>query len=95
MLTFILKSSLFSQFSHQLGKIEIYVKHFQPTSAGALGVVLCQIDPIDKKSHPCAYGSRKFNASELKLSIPCKELLAIVYGLNLRKYLKVLLHYTL
>ena len=56
---------------------------YSDASAGALGVVLCQIDPIDKKSHPCAYGSRKFNASELKLSIPCKELLAIVYGLNL------------
>ena len=56
---------------------------YSDASAGALGVVLCQLDPIDNKSHPCAYGSRKFNASELKLSIPCKELLAIVYGLNL------------
>ncbi len=56
---------------------------YSDASAGALGVVLCQIDPIDKKSHPCAYGSRKFNECELKLSIPCKELLAIVYGLNL------------
>ncbi len=56
---------------------------YSDASAGALGVVLCQIDPIDKKSHPCAYGSRKFNDCELKLSIPCKELLAIVYGLNL------------
>ena len=49
----------------------------------AIGAVLCQIDPIDKKSHPCAYGSRKFNDQELKLSTPCKELLAIVYALNL------------
>ena len=56
---------------------------YTDASAGALGVVLCQIDPIDKKSHPCAYGSRKFNECELKLSIPCKELLAIIYGLNL------------
>ena len=56
---------------------------YSDASAGAVGVVLCQIDPIDKKSHPCAYGSRKFNECELKLSIPCKELLAIVYGLNL------------
>ena len=56
---------------------------YTDASAGAIGVVLCQIDPIDKKSHPCAYGSRKFNECELKLSIPCKELLAIVYGLNL------------
>jgi len=44
----------------------------------AIGAVLCQIYPIDKKSHPCAYGSRKFNDQELKLSTPCKELLAIV-----------------
>jgi len=49
----------------------------------AIGAVLCQVDPIDKKSHPCAYGSRKFNDQELKLSTPCKELLAIVYALNL------------
>ena len=56
---------------------------YSDASAGAIGVVLCQIDPVDKKSHPCAYGSRKFNECELKLSIPCKELLAIVYGLNL------------
>ena len=56
---------------------------YSDASAGAIGVVLCQIDPIDKKSHPCAYGSRKFNECEMKLSIPCKELLAIVYGLNL------------
>jgi len=49
----------------------------------AIGAVLCQIDPQDKKSHPCAYGSRKFNDQELKLSTPCKELLAIVYALNL------------
>jgi hypothetical protein len=56
---------------------------YSDASAGAIGVVLCQIDPIDKKSHPCAYGSRKFNDCEMKLSIPCKELLAIVYGLNL------------
>ena len=56
---------------------------YSDASAGAIGVVLCQIDPIDKKSHPCAFGSRKFNECELKLSIPCKELLAIVYGLNL------------
>ena len=34
---------------------------YSDASAGAVGVVLCQIDPIDKKSHPCAYGSRKFN----------------------------------
>ena len=59
---------------------------YSDASAGALGVVLCQIDPKDGKSHPCAYGSRKFNASELKLSIPCKELLAIIYGLNLWSY---------
>ncbi len=26
----------------------------------AIGAVLCQVDPTDKKSHPCAYGSRKF-----------------------------------
>ena len=56
---------------------------YSDASAGAIGVVLCQIDPVDKKSHPCAYGSRKFNDCEVKLSIPCKELLAIVYGLNL------------
>ena len=56
---------------------------YSDASAGAIGVVLCQIDPVDGKSHPCAYGSRKFNECELKLSIPCKELLAIVYGLNL------------
>ena len=56
---------------------------YSDASAGAVGVVLCQIDPIDGKSHPCAYGSRKFNPCELKMSIPCKELLAIVYGLNL------------
>jgi len=49
----------------------------------AIGAVLCQVDPQDKKSHPCAYGSRKFNDQELKLSTPCKELLAIVYALNL------------
>jgi hypothetical protein len=59
---------------------------YSDASAGALGVVLCQIDPKDGKSHPCAYGSRKFNTSELKLSIPCKELLAIIYGLNLWSY---------
>ena len=59
---------------------------YSDASAGALGVVLCQVDPIDHKQHPCAYGSRKFNASEVKLSIPCKELLAIVYGLNLWSY---------
>ncbi len=56
---------------------------YSDASAGAIGVVLCQVDPVDKKSHPCAYGSRKFNDCEMKLSIPCKELLAIVYGLNL------------
>ena len=56
---------------------------YSDASAGAVGVVLCQLDPIDGKSHPCAYGSRKFNPCELKMSIPCKELLAIVYGLNL------------
>ena len=56
---------------------------YSDASAGAIGVVLCQIDPVDKKSHPCAFGSRKFNDCEMKLSIPCKELLAIVYGLNL------------
>jgi len=38
---------------------------YSDASAGAVGVVLCQIDPIDKKSHPCAYGSRKFNECEL------------------------------
>ena len=59
---------------------------YSDASAGAIGVVLCQIDPVDKKSHPCAYGSRKFNDCEMKLSIPCKELLAIVYGLNLWSY---------
>ena len=59
---------------------------YSDASAGAIGVVLCQIDPIDKKSHPCAFGSRKFNDCEMKLSIPCKELLAIVYGLNLWSY---------
>ncbi len=37
----------------------------------AIGAVLCQIDPKDKKSHPCAYGSKKFNDQELKLSTPC------------------------
>jgi len=56
---------------------------YSDASFGAIGVVLCQKDPADGKSHPCAYGSRKFNDAELKLSIPCKELLAIVYGLNL------------
>ena len=56
---------------------------YSDASYGALGVVLCQLDPVDKKLHPCAYGSRKFNDTELKLSTPCKELLAIVYGLNL------------
>ena len=56
---------------------------YSDASAGALGVALCQIDPIDKRPHPCAYGSRKFNECEMKLSIPCKELLAIIYGLNL------------
>ena len=59
---------------------------YSDASAGAIGVVLCQMDPVDKKSHPCAYGSRKFNDCEMKLSIPCKELLAIVYGLNLWSY---------
>ncbi len=59
---------------------------YSDASAGAIGVVLCQIDPVDKKSHPCAFGSRKFNDCEMKLSIPCKELLAIVYGLNLWSY---------
>jgi len=56
---------------------------YSDASHGALGVVLCQKDPIDGHLHPCAYGSRKFNDAELKLSTPCKELLAIVYGLNL------------
>jgi len=56
---------------------------YSDASHGALGVVLCQKDPVDGLEHPCAYGSRKFNESELKLSTPCKELLAIVYGLNL------------
>jgi hypothetical protein len=56
---------------------------YSDASAGALGVVLYQIDPIDKNSKHCTYGSRKFYDCELKLSIPCKELLAIVYGLNL------------
>ena len=49
----------------------------------AIGVVLCQIDPVDGLEHPCAFGSRKFNDSELKLSTPCKELLAIIYALTL------------
>jgi len=56
---------------------------YSDASWGALGVVLCQVDPKDGQQHPCAYGSRKFNDTELKLSTPCKELLAIVYGLNL------------
>jgi hypothetical protein len=42
----------------------------------AIGAVLCQIDLLDKKCHPCAYESKKFNDQELKLSTPCKELLA-------------------
>ena len=56
---------------------------YSDASHRALGVVLCQVDPDDQKEHPCAYGSRKFNDSELKFSTPMKELLAIIYGLCL------------
>ena len=59
---------------------------YSDASHGAIGVVLCQISPIDGLEHPCAYGSRKFNTAELKMSTPCKELLAILYGLSLWKF---------
>ena len=51
-------------------------------SGFAIGAVLTQIDQSDNKMHPVAYASRKFNESELKLSSPCKELLAIIYALT-------------
>ena len=42
----------------------------------ALGCVLSQI--IDKKLHPVAFHSRKFNSAEINYEIHDKELLAIV-----------------
>ena len=56
---------------------------YTDASWGSLGCVLCQVDPVDKKLHPCAYGSRKFNNSEINYSIPMKELIAIIYALSL------------
>ena len=52
-------------------------------SASALGAVLTQVDLTDGRMHPCAYASRKFNATEMNLSTPCKELIAVIYALNL------------
>ena len=56
---------------------------YTDASWGACGAVLTQKDPVDGQLHPCAFGSRKFNDAELKMSTPCKELLAIAYCLNL------------
>jgi hypothetical protein len=56
---------------------------YTDASWSACGAVLAQKDPVDQKLHPCAFGSRKFNDAELKMSTPCKELLAIAYALNL------------
>ena len=56
---------------------------YTDASWGSLGCVLCQIDPKDGKLHPCAYGSRKFNNTEINYSTPLKEFLAILYSLNL------------
>ena len=56
---------------------------FTDASWTSLGCVLCQKDPIDGKLHPCAYGSRKFNSTEINYSTPLKELIAIIYALNL------------
>ena len=56
---------------------------YTDASWGACGAVLTQKDPVDGQLHPCAFGSRKFNDAELKMSTPCKELLAITYALNL------------
>ena len=55
---------------------------YSDASHGAIGVVLSQIDPRTKEGYVCEYGSRMFNQAERKMSTPCKELLAIVYGLN-------------
>ena len=52
-------------------------------SWGCLGGVLSQKDPVDGKLHPCAYGSRKFNEQETRYSTPLKELMSILYCLNL------------
>ena len=56
---------------------------YTDASASAIGAVLTQIDPTDGKKHPCAYASRKFSETEMSLSIPCKELLAIIYALHM------------
>jgi len=55
---------------------------YSDASHVAIGVVLCQEDLRTKTPFVCEYGSRMFNQAELKMSTPCKELLAIVYGLN-------------
>jgi len=78
-----LKDTMCSALSLRMPRQGELFQMYSDASAGAIGVVLCQIDPADKKSHPCAYGSRKFSKDELKMSIPCKELLAILYGLSL------------
>lgn len=56
---------------------------YTDASWGSLGCVLCQVDPKDGKLHPCAYASRKFNNQEVNYSTPLKELLAILYSLNI------------
>ena len=55
---------------------------YSDASHGAIGVVLGQCDPRTKENYVCEYGSRMFNQAERKMSSPCKELLAIIYGLN-------------
>ena len=51
-------------------------------SASAIGAVLTQVDQTDGRMHPCAYASRKFNDTEMNMSTPCKELLAVCYALH-------------
>ena len=79
----LLKEAMCSEPVLKMPRQELPFIMYSDASHRALGVVLCQIDPDDGKEHPCAYGSRKFNDAELRYSTPCKELLAIIYGLCL------------
>ena len=77
-----LKESLCSSPVLMLPKLNKPFQIWTDASGHAIGAVLTQLDEQSGKMHPIAYASRKFNAAELKLSSPCKELLAIIYALT-------------
>lgn len=55
----------------------------------AIGAVLSQLDPVDKKWHPTAFSSKSLNVHESNYEIYDKELLAIIQALKeYRHYLE-------